>query len=135
MASNLVCTLTHIHDTARGFRRKGWCGYGYKCKYSHGAPDGAAAAPYYEDEEVSDEYPVNAELDERAENCGFTHEEFNTLLSHGIKPWDDWEEAYHFLAQLDNLHDEAQQVNASNPRNEVGMIFRTSWFLLCRLIQ
>ena len=44
--------------------------------------------------------------DERYEHCGFSADDFNTLLSYGIKPWDDFEEAYFFLDQLNGLDNE-----------------------------
>lgn len=41
------------------------------------------------------------ELEERANNYGFTQDELNTLLSHGIKPWDDSDvDPWDFLEQL-----------------------------------
>ena len=31
----------------------------------------------------------DAELDERADNCGFLEDEIHELMCQGIKPWDD----------------------------------------------
>ena len=60
------------------------------------------------DSSASDDDSVEAEMNERAENFGFTHEECNTLLSYGIKPW-DWDEAWDFLSQLDNINNESYE--------------------------
>ena len=39
-------------------------------------------------------------MDQRARNCGFTDDEFQELLSHGVKPWDDEVDAWSFLEAL-----------------------------------
>lgn len=86
------------------YLKNAWCRFGDRCKYSHGLAAGANGFDFDPNRvdagDYSDEYE---EIEERGQHFGFTKEEFDTLLSFGIKPWGNWQQARYFLEQLDNI--------------------------------
>ncbi|OCH91987.1 hypothetical protein OBBRIDRAFT_833801 [Obba rivulosa] len=83
--------------------------YGPFIPFDDSYGEGSSGSYDYEDGDEDEDYSMgdgdddeyDAEMDERAGNYGFSHDELNELLSYGVKPWED--DAWDFLDAVHNL--------------------------------